>query len=197
MAAILLRTTPFSQRAPPLAVVVGNFPETLHQTRDNTDFPRLMGQSEARLRLARPPSPDAAARRTRGVLVVRAPPPFWPLVRHGGGQRWRPRWPPFAPPCGEVAPSTEIPAGRPSSRPGGRRGDSEPGRPRNSRPQLAHWSRRHPEDRGLYPRCPTRGTSRLLAGRGFRAESIRSDSTIDASIHGQEGPPKSNSKRWV
>ena len=62
MAAILLRTTPFSQRANPLAVVVGVFPETLHQTRDNTDFPRPLRKSEARLRLACPP-PRLAQRR--------------------------------------------------------------------------------------------------------------------------------------
>ena len=54
------------------------------------------------------------------------------------------------------------------------------------------------EQRGgldLYPRCPTCGTSRLPTGRRFRAESIRSDSNIDASNHGHEGPPKSDSKR--
>ena len=49
-----------------LAVVVRDFPETSHWTRDNTDFLRLMQQSEARLRLARPPSHGAAARRTGG-----------------------------------------------------------------------------------------------------------------------------------
>jgi hypothetical protein len=49
--------------APP--VVVRGSPETPHQTRDNTDLSRLMRQSEARLRLARPPSPGAAARPTR------------------------------------------------------------------------------------------------------------------------------------
>ncbi len=38
-----------------LAGVVGDFPETPHRTRDNTDFQCLMRQSEARLRLAGPP----------------------------------------------------------------------------------------------------------------------------------------------
>ena len=38
-----------------LAVVVGDFPETPHRRRDNTDFPRLMRQREARLHLACPP----------------------------------------------------------------------------------------------------------------------------------------------
>ena len=38
-----------------LAGVVGDFAEAPHQTRDNTDFPRVMRPSEARLRLAGPP----------------------------------------------------------------------------------------------------------------------------------------------
>ena len=38
-----------------LAGVVGDFPETPHQTLDNTDFPRLLRKGEARLRLACPP----------------------------------------------------------------------------------------------------------------------------------------------
>ena len=46
--------------------MVGDFPETLHQTRDNTDFPRPLRKSEARLRLACPPSLGATARRTGG-----------------------------------------------------------------------------------------------------------------------------------
>jgi len=37
-----------------LAVVVEDSPETPHQTRDNTDFPRPLRKSEARLRLACP-----------------------------------------------------------------------------------------------------------------------------------------------
>ena len=52
-----------------LAVVDGDVYETPHQTRDNTDFPPLMRQGEARLCLAGPPSRGAVARRTRGVLV--------------------------------------------------------------------------------------------------------------------------------
>ena len=38
-----------------LAVVVGDFHETPHQTGDNTDFPRPLRNSDARLCLARPP----------------------------------------------------------------------------------------------------------------------------------------------
>ena len=52
---------------------------------------------------------------------------------------------------------------------------------------------RHLEDRGLYPRCLTRATSRLLAGRRFRAKSIRSDSTSDASIRNRSVKPWSPS----
>ena len=37
------------------AVVVWDFPETPHRTRDNTDFPLPLQISEARLRLACPP----------------------------------------------------------------------------------------------------------------------------------------------
>ena len=35
-----------------LAVVVWDVPETPHQTRDNTDFPRSLRKSEARLRFS-------------------------------------------------------------------------------------------------------------------------------------------------
>ena len=99
----------------------------------------------------------------------------------------------LCPPCGEVALTTVIPGGKaiePARRP-------EPGSGEETDHSSPTGHDRYLEDRGLYPRCPTRGTSRLLAGRGFRAESIRSDTTIDASIHGQEGPRKSDSKRWV
>ena len=99
----------------------------------------------------------------------------------------------LCPPCREVALSTVIPGGKaiePARRPA-------PGSGEETEHSSPTGHDRYLEGRGLYPRCPTRGTSRLLAGRGFRAESIRSDSTIDASIHGQEGPPKSDSKRWV
>ena len=54
----------------------------------------------------------ASWRRTEGEEVEGATPPFSALVRHGGGHGWKPRWHPFAPPCGEVAPSTVIPGGK-------------------------------------------------------------------------------------
>ena len=77
-----------------LAVVVWDFRETPHRRRDNTDFPRQMRKSEARLHLACPPSPGATARRTGAMLVVRATPQILPLVRHGGGHGWKPGWKP-------------------------------------------------------------------------------------------------------
>ena len=96
---ILIRTTPLSQRAEPLAVVVWDFPETPHQTRDKTDFPRPLRKSEARLRLACPPLAwRNGAPHERGAGGESDP--FWPLVRHGGGQRGTGVGTPFAPLAG-------------------------------------------------------------------------------------------------
>ncbi len=81
-----------------------------------------------------------------------------------------------------AAPACVVPGGKdiePAKNPA--LGTAEP-RQRTSRPQLAHWQRRAPGGPWPLPPCPTRGTSRLPAGRRFRAESIRSDSTSDASI---------------
>ena len=100
MAAILLRTTPLSQRAEPSPLWYGTFPK--HRIRRGTTGISLVRYGKAKRGCASrvPRSLGVTARRTRGVLVVRATPPFWPLVRHGGGQRWRPRWRPFAPRAG-------------------------------------------------------------------------------------------------
>ena len=89
-----------------LAAVVRGFPETPNQTRDYTDFPSLMRQSEARLRLVRPPLARPAARRTVGedgggsdphVLAADAPrgrvrlfmPLFIPFPAPGGRSHHR------------------------------------------------------------------------------------------------------------
>ena len=93
------------------AVVVWDFPEMPHQARDNRDFPRPLRESEARLRLTGPPSPGATARRTRGVLVVRATPPFSALVRHRGGLAVSPHSSRLTSPW-RVAPTTVIPFGK-------------------------------------------------------------------------------------
>ena len=98
-------TTLFSQRAEPLPVVVGDFHETAHQTRDNTDFPRPLREGEARLRLACPPSPGAPTRRARRgtrSAAQRSVPGSQPTqcntlgLARGSG--------PFEPPTGENSP---------------------------------------------------------------------------------------------
>lgn len=68
-----------------LAAVVSVLSGKPYWKRVGTDSPRLMRPSEASLRLARPPSLGAAARRKRGVLVVGATPIFLPLLHHGAG----------------------------------------------------------------------------------------------------------------
>ena len=95
--------------------MVESFPETLHQTRNNTDFPRPLRKSEARLCLACPPLARRNSAPHGGVLVARATPPFLLLVHHRRGLSGAysgvrlplPLW---------VAPSTVIPEGRQSSR---------------------------------------------------------------------------------
>ncbi len=159
--------------------MVKDFLRTPHWTRDKTDFPLPMRQGEVTLCLACPSSPGETVRRTRGVLVVRATHPFdrWcgTGADKGGGQGGGP-----LPPFGEVALTSVIPGGK-AIEPAGRLalGTAEPGnRQANHSSHMGHD--RHLEDRGLYAQCPARGTSRLPAGRRFRAEPIRSDSTIAA-----------------
>ena len=52
---MLLTSNAFLSEGGALAIVVWDFPETPHWTRDKTDFPRPLRKSEARLRLACPP----------------------------------------------------------------------------------------------------------------------------------------------
>ena len=151
---------------------------------------------------ARPPrlpaSHGASWRRTGGGGSGGSDPRFFAAGAPRGRTKVAAKVAALCPPCGEVALTTVIPGGKaiePARRPAP--GTAEPGSGEETDLSSPTGHDGYLEDRGLYPRCPTRGTSRLLAGRGFRAESIRSDSTIDASIHGQEGPPKSDSKRWV
>ena len=121
----------FSLRGRSLAVVVGDFPETPHWTRDNTDFPRPMRHSDARLCLAcPPPARRASAPHERGVGGGSDPPFLSAGVARDEVNRRR-RWRTINPRLGDspplverwgsvpdgVAPSTVIPAGRLSSRP--------------------------------------------------------------------------------
>ena len=164
MSEILRRTAPLSQRAEPSPLWFRTFRER-RIGRGTTRISRVPCEKAKRGCASRVPLPPGlAACRARGVLVERATPPFSPLVRHRRGKRCRQRCRPFASPFGEVALSTVIPGGKaigPARRPA--LGTAEP-RQRTGRPQLAHWLPRVLEDRGLYPRCPTRGTSRLPAG---------------------------------
>ena len=76
MAAILLRTTPFSQRAEPSPVWFWTFPKRRIRS-GTTRIPRVgCGKAKRGCASRVPSSPGATARRTRGVLVVRATPPY-------------------------------------------------------------------------------------------------------------------------
>ena len=77
-----------------------------------------------------PPRPARRGAAREGGEVEGATPPFWPLVRHRAGGGGAPLWSHHLPSPAGVAPSTLIPAGRPSSRLGSRQRKS-------SRPQMA------------------------------------------------------------
>ena len=94
MEAILRRTTPLTQRAEPSPLWGGTFPKR-RTGGGTTRISRLRcGQGKRGCASRVSPSPGVTARRTRGMLVVRATPPFLPLVRHGGGHGWKPGWKP-------------------------------------------------------------------------------------------------------
>ena len=117
MEAILLRTTPLSQRAEPSPLWFGTFPKRL-TGRGTTRISRLgCGQRKRGCASRVPPSPGATARRTRGMLVVRATPPFLPLVRHGGGHGWKPGWKPGQHPFAPLAGRSLSPQGSLAGRP--------------------------------------------------------------------------------
>ena len=104
MEAILLRTTPFSQRAEPSPLWLETFTKRRIGRGTTRIFRLRCGQGKRGCASRVSPSPGVTARRTRGVLVVRATPQILPLVRHGGGHGWKPGWKPgrhpFAPLAG-------------------------------------------------------------------------------------------------
>ena len=92
-----------------LPVVVPDFHETPHQTRDNTDFPRRLRKGEARLRLACPPlARRNGAPHERGA-GGESDPPFFGADAPPGGSRWATPRPTYSPRHGEVALTTVIP----------------------------------------------------------------------------------------
>ena len=95
-----------------LAVVVSGIPESVHQTRDDTDFPRRLRNSEARLRLAGPPPVRRNGAPYERGAGGESDPRIWAAGAARGrakGDRGRDT---LCPPCGEVALTTVIPTGR-------------------------------------------------------------------------------------
>ena len=149
----LTTTTLHSQRWEPSPLWFGIFPKRRIR-RETTSIFRVQCEKAMRGCASRaPPSPGAPARRTRGGLVEGATLLFGPLVRHERGVRWTCLWPPFPPSVG-VAPSTVIPAGRPSSRLRSRQRKS-------SRPQMAHRPREASLEDAHTPIFPIRSTCSL------------------------------------
>ena len=98
-----------------LAVVVRDFSETPHGTRDNRDFPRPIRDREARRRLACPPlARRDGAPHERGAGGGSDPPFLTAGAASGRVSRFTSQFT-VNPPLGGVAPSTVIPAGRLSS----------------------------------------------------------------------------------
>ena len=91
MARFFDRPNAFLSEGEAHAAVVEDFPETVHQTRDNTDFARPPRKSEARLRLACPRGKAQMKTWTQVVMLSLALP--------AGLRTWLSSWP--AP--GEVA----------------------------------------------------------------------------------------------
>ena len=97
-----------------LPIVVEDFFQTPHQARDNKDFPRLMRQSDARLRLACPLfARRGGAPHERGAGGGSDPGILTAGAAAGRVSRFTSQFT-VNPPLG-VAPSTVIPSGRVSS----------------------------------------------------------------------------------
>ena len=96
-----------------LAGVVGDFAEAPHQTRDNTDSPRLMRPSEARLHLAAPPPARRnGAPHERGA-GGESDPPIFGADAPSEQVKWSTLRSTTYPSSEGVALTTVIPAGRP------------------------------------------------------------------------------------
>ena len=158
MAAIPLPATPLSQRAEPSPLWSETSPKCPIR-RGTTRIPRVgCGKAKRGSASRALPSLGATARRTRGVLVVRATPPFcrWCATGadKGGGQGGSPLRPVRGGRSHHSDPWREgiEPAGRLAL------GTAEP-RQRTSRPQLAHWTR--PTPGGPWPLRPMSGARNL------------------------------------
>ena len=93
-------TTRLSQRAEP-SPLWSRTSTKPRIRRGTTRIPRVgWGKAKRGCASRVPLPPGATARRTGGVLVVRATPPFWALVRHRGGVGGPPLGPPTPPGSG-------------------------------------------------------------------------------------------------
>ena len=100
-----------------LAGVVGDFAEAPHQTRDNTDSPRLMRQSEARLRLACPPPARRNGAPHGRAAGGESDPPFLSADAPSEQVEWSTLRSTTQPSSEGVALTTVIPGGKASGRP--------------------------------------------------------------------------------
>ncbi len=95
-----------------LAVVVRDFHETPHQTRNDKHFARLMRQSEARLCPACAPLASCGGAPHERGAGGGSDPTFFVAGASPARVNRRVQWRAINPPLGAVAPSTVIPSGR-------------------------------------------------------------------------------------
>ena len=97
---IVTPTTLFSQRAEPSPLWLRTSPKPSIRRGTTRISGVRCGKAKRGCASRVPLTPGVTARRTGGVLVVRATPPFLALVRHAGGQRGTGVGTPFAPLAG-------------------------------------------------------------------------------------------------
>ena len=141
MAAILLPTTPFSQRAKPTPLWWRTSLKRCTR-RGTTRISRVRcGKATRRCASCVPPlARRNGAPHERGA-GGESDPPFLAAGAPRGRAKVAAKVAALCPPCGEVALTTVIPAGRPLRQPRGVAGDNEAGQGRNLRPQLKNWPR--------------------------------------------------------